>query len=42
MTGWETFWKSIIPNIGVSDLQIEVEVTRYKLIQFMRREYLMV
>ncbi len=41
-TGWETFWKSIIPNIGVSDLQIEVEVTRYKLIQFMRREYLMV
>ncbi len=34
-TGWETFWKSIIPNIGVSDLQIEVEVTRYELIQFM-------
>ncbi len=34
-TEWETFWKSIIPNIGVSDLQIEVEVTRYELIQFM-------
>ncbi len=34
-TAWGHFWKSIIPNIGVSDLQIEVEVTRYELITFM-------
>ncbi len=34
-TGWEKFWESIIPNIGISELQIEVEVTRYELIKFM-------
>ncbi len=34
-TGWEIFLESIIPNIGVSELQIEVEVTRYELIKIM-------
>lgn len=33
-TGTERFFEAVFPGIGVSSLQIEVEVTRYELISF--------